>query len=70
MFANSVNGIVYFTGNYNYLRGQKMIESVTEPIKFTTVALDIRNKNQPIKKLVSGANHTCILVNNKIFCRG
>jgi regulator of chromosome condensation len=21
MFANSINGIVYFTGNYNYLRG-------------------------------------------------
>lgn len=70
MFANSVNGIVYFTGNYNYLRGEKMIENVNEPIKFTTVSLDIRNRNHPIQKLVSGANHTCILVNNKIFCRG
>ena len=25
MFANSVNGVVYFTGNYNYLRGEKMV---------------------------------------------
>lgn len=47
-----------------------MIENVNEPIKFTTVSLDIRNRNHPIQKLVSGANHTCILVNNKIFCRG
>ncbi len=47
-----------------------MIESVNIPMKFTTVSLDARNRNQPIQKLVSGANHTCILVNNKIFCRG
>ena len=28
MFANSVNGAIYFTGNYNYLRGEKMTESI------------------------------------------
>lgn len=28
MFANSKNGAIYFTGNYNYKRGQKMTESI------------------------------------------
>ena len=28
LFANSVNGGIYFTGNYNYKRGEKMTESI------------------------------------------
>jgi hypothetical protein len=34
LFANSLNGAIYFTGNYNYKRGEKMNEnSILEPIR-------------------------------------
>jgi regulator of chromosome condensation len=34
LFANSLNGAIYFTGNYNYKRGEKMKEtSAMEPIR-------------------------------------
>lgn len=70
MFANSHNGAIYFTGNYNYKRGEKMTESVFSPIKIFASEINITNKNKRIQKLACGSNHSCILINNKIYCRG
>ncbi len=47
-----------------------MTDSIFEPVKFFAQDLDIRNKNKKIEKIVSGANHSVILVNKKLFCRG
>lgn len=33
LFANSVNGAIYFTGNYNYKRGEMMRDPVRSPIR-------------------------------------
>ena len=71
IFANSVNGAIYTTGNYNYLRGEKMRESsVRVPERIFAEEINISNKNKRIQKIASGANHNCVLVDGKVFCRG
>jgi hypothetical protein len=47
-----------------------MVDPIRKPIKFNVTSIDIRNKNLVIDKLISGANHSCILIGGKIFCRG
>jgi alpha-tubulin suppressor-like RCC1 family protein len=32
--------------------------------------INISNKHKRIQKLSCGANHSCVLINGKIFCRG
>lgn len=47
-----------------------MTDSIFDPVKFFAQDLDPRNRNKKIEKIVSGANHSVILVNKKLFCRG
>lgn len=71
MFANSISGSLYFTGTYKFLRGENIMqEAIKIPKKFNIADIDIRVKNQTIEKLVSGSNHSVILIGGKVFCRG
>ena len=47
-----------------------MTTSIYEPVREFAEEINISNKNKPIQKITCGANHSIILVNNKIFCRG
>lgn len=47
-----------------------MTEPTRIPKKSTVVDLDVRVKNSIIDKVVSGSNHTVVLIGGKIFCRG
>lgn len=70
MFANSVNGAIYFSGNYNYLRGDKMTESIFEPTCTYVAEINHSLKNKKIDKITSGNNHSCILIHGNVFCKG
>lgn len=70
LFANSHNGAIYFAGNYNYKRGEKMTTSVYEPVRTFASEINITNKNKPIQKITCGANHSIVLINNRVYCRG
>lgn len=70
VFANSMIGSFYFTGTYKYMRGESMGGRTTGPERYNVAQLDARLKNQPIQKVVSGSNHSAILVGSKIFIRG
>ena len=52
------------------MRGESMSTRTTSPIKYEVAHLDSRLKNVPILKVVSGSNHSAILVGGKIFIRG
>lgn len=70
LFANSHNGAIYFTGNYNYKRGEKMTTSIFEPTRIYASEILVTNKNKKIQKLACGANHSIVLIGGKLFCRG
>lgn len=70
MFANSANGAIYFSGNYNYLRGEKMTESIFEPVRIYASEINHNLKNKKIQKIASGHNHSVILVDGSVFCKG
>lgn len=70
VFANSVSGSIFFTGSYKYMRGESISEKHFLPIHYTLADLDYKVKNKHIQKVVSGSNHSAILVGGKIFIRG
>ena len=47
-----------------------MTESVFTPTRTYAAEINITNKNKRIQKIGCGANHSVILVNNKVYCRG
>jgi alpha-tubulin suppressor-like RCC1 family protein len=47
-----------------------MTASVYKPTRIYASEINIRNKNKTIQKLSCGANHSCVLIGGKIFCRG
>lgn len=47
-----------------------MTSSVFEPTRIYAAEININNKNKPIQKLACGANHSCVLINGKVYCRG
>ncbi len=47
-----------------------MAERIRTPIRYELGQLDSRLKNQPIKKVVSGSNHSAVLAGGKVFIRG
>ena len=47
-----------------------MTESIFEPVRTYASEISQANKNKPIQKIDCGANHSVILVNNKVYCRG
>lgn len=70
VFGSSQGGSIFFTGSYKYMRGESISERTTTPIRYEIKQLDHRLKDQPIKKVVSGSNHSAVLVGGKIFIRG
>jgi len=70
VFANSRIGSIYFTGNYKYMRGESMTARTTTPFRYDVAQMDTRLKNQPIKKVLSGSNHSAILIGGRIYIRG
>lgn len=71
LFASSGAGVVYFTGNYKYLRGEKMAEPIRTPIAFDINDITFRNNPESkLTKVVSGNNHSAILIGGKVFMRG
>lgn len=71
VFASSGAGIVYFTGNYKFLRGEKMVDPIKTPVQFDINQINNRqNPESKLTKVVSGSNHSAILIGGKIFIRG
>jgi regulator of chromosome condensation len=71
IFASSGAGKVYFTGNYKYMRGEKMVEPVKVPELFDIDAISNRgNAESKLTKVASGSNHSAILLAEKIYIRG
>ena len=53
------------------MRGESISQNkITTPIQYHTKDLDYKMKNKPIQKVVSGSNHSAVLVGGKIFIRG
>jgi regulator of chromosome condensation len=71
IFASSGAGKVYFTGNYKYMRGEKMAEPTKTPI---VEDIDrISGRGNPVSKLTkvaSGSNHSVILLDGRVYTRG
>lgn len=70
VFANSRTGTIFFTGSYKYMRGESISEKIFTPIKYKIADIDYKLRNKQIDKLVSGSNHTAIIVDQRIFVRG
>ena len=70
VFANSTSGNVYFTGSYKYMRGESISQKIMEPIRYNVSEFDYKVRHKEIQKLVSGSNHSAVLVGGKIFIRG
>lgn len=47
-----------------------MTNSIFEPTRIYAMEINPNNRNKKIQKLSCGANHSCVLINNRVFCRG
>ena len=70
VFANSRTGSIFFTGSYKFMRGESISEKIRTPIKYKLSEIDYKLRGKQIHKLVSGSNHTAIVVDEKIYVRG
>lgn len=71
IFASSGAGKVYFTGNYKFLRGEKMVEPVRVPKVQDINDISGRpNRESRLTKVVSGSNHSVILLDGRVYTRG
>lgn len=72
IFASCSNGMFYFTGAYKGIQKGFLSETVKKPELFTLDSLFVKQKKDPgaIRKIVSGSNHTLLLVGETVFIRG
>lgn len=47
-----------------------MTTSIFQPTRIYASEININNKHKRIQKLACGANHSCVLIGGKIYCRG